>query len=103
MPSGSSEIFEREALERLEAANAAAEAPQMNAAVGRLTYMDAYQQQQMALHGKRMLDSQLAAIRTALQRVHKGSYGICEACGGPIPPERLEYMPETAYCVNCQR
>ena len=95
--------LESEILQRLQAAEGAAEAPQMNAAVGRLAYMDAYQQQQMALHAKQKLQTRLAAIRAALQRVDQGIYGSCEACGAPIPPERLEYMPEVAFCVNCHR
>lgn len=94
---------ETEVLERLKAAEGASEAPRMDSAVGRLTYMDAYQQQQVALHAKRKLESQLAAIRAALQRVQKGTYGTCEACGTAIPPERLEFMPEAAFCVNCHQ
>ena len=94
---------ETEILERLQTAEGAAEAPQMNSAVERLTYMDAYQQQQVALHAQRVLESQLAAIRSALQRVQKGTYGTCEACGKTIPPERLEFMPDAAFCVNCHQ
>jgi len=95
--------LESETLQRLQAAEGAAEAPQMNSAVGRLTYMDAYQQQQVALHAKRKLESQLAAVRSALQRVQKGTYGTCEACGRTIPPERLEFIPEAAFCVDCHQ
>ena len=108
MPNGSSEILTAKRcsafkLQRLQAAEGAAESPQMNSAAGRLTYMDAYQQQQVALHAQRKLKSQVAAIRSALQRVQKGTYGICEGCGRAIPPERLEFMPEAAFCVNCHQ
>jgi DnaK suppressor protein len=45
---------------------------------------------------------ELEAIEAALQRLENGSYGLCEACGLPIEPRRLEIMPETALCRNCQ-
>jgi DnaK suppressor protein len=93
--------IESETLERLNATEGAADAPQMNSAVGRLTYIDAYQQQQVALHARRKLESQLAAISSALQRVKNGTYGLCVECGTAIPPERLEFVPEAPFCVKC--
>lgn len=94
--------LEAETLERLEAAEKLANAPKMDSAVGRLTYIDAYQQQQVALHGRRQLGSQLASVRAALERVKAGTYGICIGCGTAIPPERLEFAPEAAHCVRCK-
>ena len=94
--------LEQETLERTKAAEASAAAPEMNSAVGRLTYIDAYQQQQMALHGKRQLEVQLATIRAALERVKAGTYGLCVECGIAIPPERLEFVPEAPFCVSCK-
>lgn len=44
----------------------------------------------------------LEAIEQALNRMDKGVYGLCAACGRPIPPERLEAAPETVYCVEHQ-
>lgn len=93
--------LETETIERLEATEGAAEGPVMNSAVGRLTYIDAYQQQQVALHARRKLESQLASIRAALQRVQEGTYGVCLECGAAIAPQRLEFAPEAPYCVTC--
>ncbi|HHV93906.1 MAG TPA: hypothetical protein GXX47_05135 [Firmicutes bacterium] len=28
---------------------------------------------------------------------------ICEICGKPIPPERLDALPQTRRCVDCAR
>jgi DnaK suppressor protein len=39
----------------------------------------------------------------ALRRMADGSYGSCERCGGSIPPERLEILPHSRFCVPCQR
>jgi len=45
---------------------------------------------------------ELEAIEAALQRLENGNYGLCENCGQPIEPRRLEIMPETPLCRNCQ-
>jgi DnaK suppressor protein len=42
------------------------------------------------------------ALRGALQRLHKGTYGTCETCGVEIPLARLCISPEAARCVECQ-
>lgn len=44
---------------------------------------------------------QLEALDRALQRLDRGDYGLCEGCGEPIPPERLEVRPAAATCVRC--
>ena len=44
----------------------------------------------------------VAEIDAALGRVDAGTYGICEACGKPIPEARLEVVPEATLCVNCK-
>ena len=44
----------------------------------------------------------LQAIQEALGRVDKASYGICENCEAEIAPARLEALPFTRLCVNCQ-
>ena len=41
-------------------------------------------------------------IRTALQKMDEGLYGICEACGDDIPLSRLRARPMTAYCIQCK-
>jgi len=42
------------------------------------------------------------AIDEALGRVNDGSYGICESCEGEIAEARLQALPFTRLCVNCQ-
>lgn len=48
------------------------------------------------------LDARLASIEDALRAMERGTYGVCERCGKPIPPERLEVKPEATMCVTCQ-
>jgi DnaK suppressor protein len=44
----------------------------------------------------------LAAVEHALDKFTKGKYGLCENCGQPIAPERLEVLPQAKYCMNCK-
>ncbi len=48
------------------------------------------------------VESELADIEHALQRIADGTYGTCEACGRPISEDRLEAMPAARLCVDDQ-
>lgn len=48
------------------------------------------------------LEARLASVEDALRAMERGTYGICERCGKPIPPERLEVKPDATLCVTCQ-
>ena len=45
---------------------------------------------------------ELQAIEDALKRIQEGVYGLCLACGVPIPHERLHAAPQALRCVDCQ-
>jgi RNA polymerase-binding transcription factor DksA len=49
-----------------------------------------------------LLDENREQVERALERVHEGAYGICEACGHRIPADRLKYQPAATRCVECQ-
>lgn len=42
-------------------------------------------------------------LRAALERLAGDRYGVCEGCGGPIAPERLEARPDARTCIDCAR
>ncbi len=42
-------------------------------------------------------------IDDALVRLEDGSYGVCESCGLDVAEERLEAMPFTRLCRDCQQ
>lgn len=69
--------------------------------VGRLSRMDAMQQQAMAQAGQERATRELQRIEAALRRCEDGSYGNCLDCDEPIDPRRLELDPTTALCVRC--
>jgi RNA polymerase-binding protein DksA len=47
-------------------------------------------------------DRQLADVDRALERLDRGQYGICEACGEPIGPARLTARPAARLCLRDQ-
>lgn len=44
----------------------------------------------------------LQAIEDALERIEEGTYGICETCEAEVAEGRLQAMPFTRLCVQCQ-
>src|SRR5437870_7518143 len=61
--------------------------------------------------GSDEMSSQLAAIdarelnqiERALARLKQGTYGLCEVCQVKIPVARLNALPYTTCCIECQR
>lgn len=47
------------------------------------------------------LKETLAEVERALDKLAKGTYGICEDCGSPISEARLEAKPAARYCMAC--
>jgi DnaK suppressor protein len=45
----------------------------------------------------------LREIEAALKRIDDESFGVCVACGKPIEPERLEYLPWSTLCAGDAR
>lgn len=45
---------------------------------------------------------ELARIEHALQKFEEGTYGLCDICGQPIDPARLEALPQATLCMNCK-
>lgn len=61
--------------------------------------LEAYENTVATIH---TLEEKLTSLNDALQQLEKGSYGICERCGQPIDPDRLEALPETKFCMSCK-
>lgn len=69
--------------------------------VGRLSRMDAMQQQAMAQAEQRRRHAERARIKAALARLDEGEWGWCVACGEEIAEGRLRNDPSVARCVEC--
>lgn len=46
---------------------------------------------------------ELQEIDEALERIRRGTYGLCEDCGEPVARERLEAIPHARQCRDCRR
>ena len=67
------------------------------AAMGRVSRIDAIQQQKMAEAQKQRNAQRIEQIRVAL--MDKDEYGWCRKCGEAIGYGRLKALPETVFCV----
>lgn len=70
--------------------------------IGRLSRMDAMQQQELTKANRRQHEVRLQQVRAALLRVEQGVFGECRRCEEPIAPSRLEARPEAPFCLDCQ-
>lgn len=70
--------------------------------VGRVSRIDAIQQQQMAAAGQRSMELRLQQAKAALRAVEAEEYGWCQRCEEPIGFKRLEAKPESPFCLDCQ-
>lgn len=44
----------------------------------------------------------LENVDAALERIDEGTYGTCAECGKKIGRARIEFRPESIYCVDCK-
>ena len=70
--------------------------------VGRLSRMDAMQQQAMAQAQERNRAATLVRIDQAFKLINEGEYGYCLSCGEEIAERRLEIDPTATHCVACK-
>jgi len=102
--------FKKHLEERLAAINKKQERQKEEAApveldqarVGRLSRMDAMQQQSMVQANRRTAQTRLTRIETALRRCANDDYGLCASCEEEIGYARLKAQPEAPFCIDCQ-
>ncbi len=71
-------------------------------AVGRVSRIDAIQQQKMLEANRGAQRARLAQVNAAIDRFEEDEYGDCLDCGEPIGFARLKARPESLYCIACQ-
>jgi DnaK suppressor protein len=57
-------------------------------------------EKRLALEGR--LTNALTEVEHALKKYETGTYGICDLCGRPIEPGRLEALPQASLCLECK-
>jgi RNA polymerase-binding transcription factor len=104
-------FFRKSLEERLSAIRSGREAGQAEAApveldqakVGRLSRMNAIQQQAMAQATARRTELEEQRIQTALRSLDSGDYGYCVKCEEKIDERRLRVDPAALVCIECAR
>ena len=86
----------------LESSKESTQAVAPDRAIGRLTRMDAIQQQSMAKANREAYRLRLQQTEQALRMIASDEYGYCRRCDEDIGYRRLKAKPETPFCVNCQ-
>jgi len=69
--------------------------------VGRLSRMDAMQQQAMNMANEARRQHRRNLLVAALQRIDDGDFGFCVTCDEAIATGRLDIDPAVTLCVNC--
>ena len=70
--------------------------------VGRLSRMDAIQQQNMNLATETNRNNKISQIENTLKRIELGTFGICISCGEEISEKRLLIDPTVLKCIDCK-
>ena len=65
-------------------------------------HVDEVEEYESLLPIEHRLELRLQAIDQALEKIEKGTYGICERCGQEIELERLKACPEAKKCLGCK-
>ena len=71
-------------------------------AIGRVSRIDAIQQQKMASANRASQQQTLKQTLLALKKFDLDDYGFCEECDSIICYERLLIKPESSLCITCQ-
>ena len=69
--------------------------------VGRLSRMDALQDQAMQVEVENRRQQEIQRIDAALARIETGEYGFCISCGDDIEDKRLDLDPAAPLCHGC--
>ena len=96
-------LVERRGLEcQLQLSEEGAKPVQLGTPIGRLSRMDAIQQQEMTRAGRSTLELKRRQVEASLDGHTKGVYGQCRSCEEPIGYPRLRARPEAPFCLSCQ-
>jgi DnaK suppressor protein len=69
--------------------------------IGRLSRMNALQQQAISKAAARLTNMERQRIQSALIRIQTGEYGYCIICEDEIPEGRLRFDPSVLMCISC--
>jgi DnaK suppressor protein len=94
--------LQQELAQLLAASADGAEPVDLSLPIGRVSRVDAMQQQSMRAASRQAARLRQQQVSAALMRVEEGDYGLCQSCEEPIAHRRLLARPEAALCIGCQ-
>jgi len=94
--------LERELAQSLAGSREAAAPVDLDEPIGRVSRIDAIQQQKMVEASRDGMALRARQVRAALARVAEGTYGECVSCEENVGYRRLEARPEAPFCIACQ-
>lgn len=94
-------VLLEEIQEYLDKSKESAKAVSPDKGLGRLSRMEAMQDQQMILELRRRQKRRKLHVINALDRLETGDFGKCLYCGAKIADERLDAFPEVQTCISC--
>lgn len=72
-------------------------------APGQMAELASDASEKAVMYGRMESESgELGEVREALERLEKGSFGLCDSCSVAIPLERLRAIPYARLCVSCK-
>ncbi len=86
----------------LSISKSASDTVELDQPIGRVSRIDAIQQQKMAKANRQNHIIRLQQVNASLSAIDEGDYGECRACEEPIGIGRLRARPEAALCLSCQ-
>ena len=75
---------------------------ELDGSIGRVTRIDAIQQQSMAKANLGANRLRLKRVQSARRALAEGHYGECQSCGELIAFKRLLARPEARFCIECK-
>ena len=91
-----------ELMQQLSDSQESSKTVELDQPIGRLSRMDALQQQAMAKANRTGVEQRLKLIESALLAFKQQRYGECRRCEEPIGYPRLKARPESPFCLECQ-
>ncbi|ESR72548.1 molecular chaperone DnaK [Pseudomonas aeruginosa VRFPA05] len=94
---------QKETIEAMQQAKQSAAPVELDqSSFGRVSRIDALQQQAIAQGLLERLTVRKRKVEAALARLDAGTYGMCCACQGDVEPERLNADPAVVFCQECK-
>ena len=94
--------LEAELREQLALVEAGSAPVSLDEPIGRLSRMEARQQQEMAKANTSATKARLKLVARAFEALERGDYGECRSCEELISLRRLRARPESSLCLRCQ-